>query len=73
MFVIAYDFSAKEGKYDPDRRKFNYELEKMLGDHDEIWREQKSVLIASDEDLAQGVKNLVNRYGGEIKIFEVKD
>jgi len=71
MYVIVYDFLG--GGYKPERRKFNYEIDKLLSDSPDLRRVQRSVLEVSSRDVATQVKELVEKHDGNCKVYEVQE
>jgi len=71
MYVIVYDFLG--GGYKPERRKFNYEIDKLLSDSPDLRRVQRSVLEASSQDMAVRVKELIEEHDGNYKVYEVQE
>jgi len=71
MYVIVYDFLGSG--YKPERRKFSYEIDKLLNDSPELRRVQRSVLEASSRDVATQAKELIEKHGGNYKVYEVQE
>jgi len=70
MYVIVYDFLG--GGYKPERRKFNYEIDKLLSNNPDLRRIQRSVLEASNRDMATQVKELIEEHDGNYKVYEIR-
>jgi len=70
MYVIVYDFLG--GGYKPERRKFSYEIDKLLSDSSKLRRVQRSVLEASSRDMAAQAKELIEGHDGNCKVYEVR-
>jgi len=70
MYVIVYDFLG--GGYKPKRRKFSYEIDKLLSNNPDLRRVQRSVLEASSRNVATQAKELVEEHDGNCKVYEVR-